>query len=223
MRSFENLVGQTLQNAEGKTLESADKIRTAITEVVEFGDQALRRCDRGDAAHRRLDQERARPTRAELKKGVIEMPEEAKESTTAIRRAVSEQINALKELSDIVAKSGRSGRRSRSRATCARRRKRLSRALPSRRAARRRRSRSVARLRHRWPEPPCAARSTSNVRPRRRRAPRDRQRPYAAGRLGARSPDRGIARGGRQARSRTAAEAPRSAPPSARRFTSWNR
>jgi hypothetical protein len=48
-------------------------------------------------------------TRAELKKGVIEMPEEAKESTSAIRRAVSEQINALKELSDIVAKSGRGG------------------------------------------------------------------------------------------------------------------
>jgi hypothetical protein len=37
------------------------------------------------------------------------MPEEAKESTSAIRRAVSEQINALKELSDIVAKSGRGG------------------------------------------------------------------------------------------------------------------
>jgi hypothetical protein len=35
------------------------------------------------------------------------MPQEAQESTTAIRRAVSEQINALKELSDIVAKSGR--------------------------------------------------------------------------------------------------------------------
>ena len=47
-------------------------------------------------------------TRAELKKGVLEMPQEAKESTTAIRRAVGEQIKALKELSDIVAKSGRS-------------------------------------------------------------------------------------------------------------------
>jgi hypothetical protein len=46
-------------------------------------------------------------TRAELKRGVVEMPAEAKESTTAIRRAVSEQINALKELSAIVARSGR--------------------------------------------------------------------------------------------------------------------
>jgi hypothetical protein len=46
-------------------------------------------------------------TRSELKRGVLEMPEEAKESTGAIRRAVSEQIAALKELADIVAKSGR--------------------------------------------------------------------------------------------------------------------
>jgi hypothetical protein len=46
-------------------------------------------------------------TRAELKKGVLDLPQETKESTTAMRRAVSEQINALKELSDIVAKSGR--------------------------------------------------------------------------------------------------------------------
>ncbi|TIR44032.1 MAG: hypothetical protein E5X28_17330, partial [Mesorhizobium sp.] len=30
MRSFETLVGQTMQNAEGRTMESAEKIRTAI-------------------------------------------------------------------------------------------------------------------------------------------------------------------------------------------------
>ena len=83
----------------------------AISEVVEFGDQALRRSDRGHAPHGRLDQDASsRITRAELKKGVLDMPQEAKESTTAIRRAVSEQINALKELSDIVAKSGRTRR-----------------------------------------------------------------------------------------------------------------
>ena len=61
-------------------------------------------------------------TRAEIKKGVIEMPLEAKESTTAIRRAVSEQINALKELSEIVAKSGRSTDVVRAAAACVRRR-----------------------------------------------------------------------------------------------------
>jgi hypothetical protein len=37
----------------------------------------------------------------------MELPEETRESTAKMRRAVSEQINALKELSDIVAKTGR--------------------------------------------------------------------------------------------------------------------
>ena len=37
----------------------------------------------------------------------MQLPEETKESTGAMRKAVSEQIKALKELSDIVAKSGR--------------------------------------------------------------------------------------------------------------------
>ncbi|WP_432421221.1 hypothetical protein [Mesorhizobium huakuii] len=109
MRSFENLVGQTLQNAEGKTMESADKIRNAITDVV---DSATKRfADATDEMRRTASSIKSELdlTRAELKKGVIEMPEEAKESTSAIRRAVSEQINALKELSDIVAKSGRGG------------------------------------------------------------------------------------------------------------------
>src|SRR6185312_8634723 len=108
MRSFENLVGQTLENAEGKTLQSADKIRTAISDVVEsatkrFADATEEMRRTAGSIKSELDL-----TRAELKKGVVEMPQEAKESTTAIRRAVSEQINALKELSDIVAKSGRS-------------------------------------------------------------------------------------------------------------------
>ncbi|RWK84782.1 MAG: kinesin, partial [Mesorhizobium sp.] len=108
MRSFEDLVGQTLQNAEGKTLESADKIRTSIADVVDsatkrFAEATEEMRHTASSIKSELDL-----TRAELKKGVIEMPEEAKESTTAIRRAVSEQINALKELSEIVAKSGRS-------------------------------------------------------------------------------------------------------------------
>ncbi|TIV51420.1 MAG: kinesin, partial [Mesorhizobium sp.] len=109
MRSFESLVGKTMQNAEGRTMESAEKIRTAIAEVV---DSATRRfADATEEMRRTAGSIKSELdlTRAELKKGVIEMPEEAKESTSAIRRAVSEQINALKELSDIVAKSGRSG------------------------------------------------------------------------------------------------------------------
>src|SRR5690606_15679065 len=107
MQSFESLVGRTLQTAESRTLESADKIRSSIGDVVEtatkrFADATEDMRRTAAAIKGELDL-----TRAELKRGVVEMPAEAKESTTAIRRAVSEQINALKELSAIVAKSGR--------------------------------------------------------------------------------------------------------------------
>ncbi|RWE24413.1 MAG: kinesin, partial [Mesorhizobium sp.] len=109
MRSFEDLVGKTMQNAEGRTRESAEKIRTAIADVVDSATQRF--ADATEEMRRTAGSIKSELdlTRAELKKGVIEMPEEAKESTSAIRRAVAEQISALKELSDIVAKSGRSG------------------------------------------------------------------------------------------------------------------
>jgi ABC-type transporter Mla subunit MlaD len=107
MQSFETLVSKTLQGAEGRTLESAEKIRVAIGDAIEsatkrFADATDEMRRTAGAIKGELDL-----TRAELKRGVVEMPQEAKESTTAIRRAVSEQINALRELSDIVAKSGR--------------------------------------------------------------------------------------------------------------------
>ena len=60
MRSFESLVGKTISTAEGRTLESTDKIRVAISEVVEIGHPAFRRRHRGHAADGRLDPCRAR-------------------------------------------------------------------------------------------------------------------------------------------------------------------
>jgi ABC-type transporter Mla subunit MlaD len=107
MRSFEDLVGRALQKAEGKTRESTDQIRSAISEVVDsaaqrFADATVEIKRTASTIRTELEE-----TRAELKKGVLDLPQETKESTTAMRRAVSEQINALKELSDIVAKSGR--------------------------------------------------------------------------------------------------------------------
>jgi hypothetical protein len=46
-------------------------------------------------------------TRAELSRGVLDLPRETQESTAAMRRVVSEQIKALNELTEIVTKSGR--------------------------------------------------------------------------------------------------------------------
>jgi ElaB/YqjD/DUF883 family membrane-anchored ribosome-binding protein len=44
-------------------------------------------------------------TRAELKRGAFDLPEEAKESASAMRRAVAEQIKALQDISQIVGRS----------------------------------------------------------------------------------------------------------------------
>ena len=46
-------------------------------------------------------------TRAELKRGVLDLPRETQESTAAMRRVVAEQIKALNELTEIVTSSGR--------------------------------------------------------------------------------------------------------------------
>jgi hypothetical protein len=46
-------------------------------------------------------------TRTELKKGVLDLPEEARESTEAMRRVVGDQIKALSELSEIIARHGK--------------------------------------------------------------------------------------------------------------------
>src|SRR5688500_12874948 len=108
MRSFEDLVGNAMHKAEGRTLESTDKMRIAFADVIESATTRFSEATEDMRKTANAIRTELEDTRAEIKKGVFELPMEAKESTTAIRRAVSEQINALKELSEIVAKSGRS-------------------------------------------------------------------------------------------------------------------
>ena len=46
-------------------------------------------------------------TRQELRRGAVELPRETAEQAAAMRRVVAEQIKALNELTDIIARSGR--------------------------------------------------------------------------------------------------------------------
>src|SRR6201986_5105807 len=46
-------------------------------------------------------------TRTELRRGVLEMPQEAAESTAQMRKVIVDQIEALAELNRIVARHGR--------------------------------------------------------------------------------------------------------------------
>lgn len=107
MRSFRSLVSSAFDRAEGRASQTTEQIRNSISEVVEQASQkfatATDEIRRSSAAIRAELEE----TRSELQRGVMDMPEEAKQSTAQMRKAVSEQINALKELSEIVQKSGR--------------------------------------------------------------------------------------------------------------------
>lgn len=107
MQGFESLVISALERTEGRTRHSTEQLRATISDVV---DQATQRfASATDDIRRSAAEIRSEldATRGELKRGVLDMPAEAKESTTAMRKAVSEQINALKELASIVNKSGR--------------------------------------------------------------------------------------------------------------------
>src|SRR5690606_22623425 len=104
---FEDLINRSLQAAEGRTRASTEQIRAAIAETVESA--AKRFTDATEEIRRtaKTIRQELDLTRAEAKKGVMELPEETKQSTSAMRRGVSEQINARKGLADIAARSGR--------------------------------------------------------------------------------------------------------------------
>jgi ABC-type transporter Mla subunit MlaD len=107
MRSFENLVERTFEKAEGRTRETTEELRSAISEVVEAATQRFSDATQEIRRSAGVIRSELEETRADLRRGVLDLPEETKETTSAMRRAVAEQINALKELSDIVARSGR--------------------------------------------------------------------------------------------------------------------
>ena len=49
----------------------------------------------------------SRPTRAELRRGILELPQETADSAAQMRRVIVDQIEALAELNRIVARHGR--------------------------------------------------------------------------------------------------------------------
>ena len=70
---------------------AADRFRQSVAEVKDMASQV----------QRELDQ-----TRQELRRGVLDLPQETSETADAMRRVVSDQIRALKELAALVSDSG---------------------------------------------------------------------------------------------------------------------
>ena len=82
---------QTNVQLAGALEQAAGQFRQSVDEVKEMASQVQRELDE---------------TRRELRRGVLDLPQETSETAEAMRRVVSDQIRALKELAALVANSG---------------------------------------------------------------------------------------------------------------------
>jgi hypothetical protein len=80
---------------------SAEMAQVFTPVLHQFGDAVGQMRQMSDEVRRELEF-----TREELRKGSMELPREAAEQTAAMRRVVADQVKALNELTEIVARSG---------------------------------------------------------------------------------------------------------------------
>lgn len=98
-------VDNILGSATEKSTAAAANVRETLRQAVE---EAVSRFSGATDEIRRSSQDIRKEldtTRAELKRGAFDLPEEAKESAAAMRRAVAEQIKALQDISQLVGRS----------------------------------------------------------------------------------------------------------------------
>jgi hypothetical protein len=90
-QALQTTIEQTNAQLTGALDHAADRFRQSVAEVKDMASQV----------QRELDQ-----TRQELRRGVLDLPQETSETAEAMRRVVSDQIRALKELAALVSDSG---------------------------------------------------------------------------------------------------------------------
>ncbi|MBV9906098.1 MAG: hypothetical protein JOY52_00895, partial [Hyphomicrobiales bacterium] len=91
VQTLQATLEQTNSQLTGALDHAADRFRQSVAEVKDMSSQV----------QRELDQ-----TRQELRRGVLDLPQETSETADAMRRVVSDQIRALKELAALVSDSG---------------------------------------------------------------------------------------------------------------------
>ncbi|MBV8916989.1 OmpH family outer membrane protein, partial [Bradyrhizobium sp.] len=89
---MQKIYQQTTREADAMFKQSAEKFSTLVTSMKQMAAEM----------HTELE-----ATREELRRGVLEMPQEAAESTAQMRKVIVDQIEALAELNRIVAHHGR--------------------------------------------------------------------------------------------------------------------
>jgi hypothetical protein len=90
--TMSQLYHQGTREADAMFKESADKFSSMVGNMKQMASEMQRELE---------------ATRTELRRGVLEMPQEAAESTSQMRKVIVDQIEALAELNRIVARHGR--------------------------------------------------------------------------------------------------------------------
>jgi hypothetical protein len=90
--TMSQLYHQGTQEADAMFKQSADKFAVMVSSMKQMAAEM---------------QQELEATRNELRRGVLEMPQEAAESTSQMRKVIVDQIEALAELNRIVARHGR--------------------------------------------------------------------------------------------------------------------
>jgi len=90
--ALNELYQQSTQESDAMFKQSADRFATMVQSMKEMASEM----------HHELE-----ATRNELRRGVLEMPQEAAENTSQMRKVIVDQIEALAELNRIVARHGR--------------------------------------------------------------------------------------------------------------------
>ncbi|WP_182419342.1 hypothetical protein [Bartonella sp. HY038] len=107
MQNCEQIIAAIMKRTEERARSSTLQLQSSLSEMV---NDASNRFEGATSEIRKsaeeIREELAR-TRADLSRGVRTLPTQTKEYTEAMRKAVVEQIEALKELSGIVEESGR--------------------------------------------------------------------------------------------------------------------
>lgn len=107
MQNCEEIIASVMRRTEERTKSSTLHLQTSLSELINEASGKFEGATeeiRKSAEEIRLELSR---TRADLNHGVRTLPSQTKEYTDAMRKAVMEQIEALKDLSGIVEESGR--------------------------------------------------------------------------------------------------------------------
>ncbi len=107
MSSFTSMVNTMVEEASNKSKHVGSEISVEVSKAIE---DATSRFDDAVNAMRSAAQTmrtELEDTRAQMRKGILELPDETEKSASAMRRVVTDQIAALRDLSAIVEKSGK--------------------------------------------------------------------------------------------------------------------